>query len=303
MREQDYPPLRIERWTGLYLGATVGGNVQVTAYGAGSERCKVGSWGSGGGMLSAYVNCFTAAGAPVDTLFTASYVQQPAVNPAAKGGYLWAEQPSAPLSTPYVPSSTYQWNSSGSQNTVVRTSVGMYTATFPGIAISGGTVEVTAYGWGNEHCKVRGWGGNTVNVGCFTPGGAPTDALFTLSFAEKTLRNMPSYAYAWAEQPTAANYAPYSTYQRNFRTCTAMSPVGMRRNSTGSYSATIPGLSVLGSHAKVTAYGSGPESCKVRGWLAVNGGTQVDVLCHGPSGQPVDTVFVLVYSSLDAVPC
>ncbi|MGE3065331.1 MAG: outer membrane protein [Hyphomicrobiaceae bacterium] len=25
VREQDYPPMRIERWTGLYLGATVGG--------------------------------------------------------------------------------------------------------------------------------------------------------------------------------------------------------------------------------------------------------------------------------------
>ena len=47
-----------------------GGNVQVTAYGSGSEICKVVSWASGGGNFVVNVRCFTAAGAAVDTRYT-----------------------------------------------------------------------------------------------------------------------------------------------------------------------------------------------------------------------------------------
>jgi hypothetical protein len=51
------------------------GHVQVTAYGTGSERCKVGSWGDSGSGLDAHIRCFTPAGSPVDTLYTVSYTR------------------------------------------------------------------------------------------------------------------------------------------------------------------------------------------------------------------------------------
>jgi hypothetical protein len=282
------------------LGLEYGGNVQVTAYGSGSERCKVNSWGASGGTLSAYVSCFNAAGAPANTLFTASYVKRGGANPSSPGGYLWADQP---YSSSYTPFGMYSWNSSGAQNSIQRYGTGNYYATFPGINVNGGTVEVTAYGWDNAHCKVLGWGNNGVSVGCFAPSGAPVDSMFTLNFAEKSTHDTPSYAYAWADQQYAASYTPSTYYQRNYRSCANGPAITMRRGSTGRYSATIPGLPATGSTVHVTAYSGSSEACKVVGWFGVGDGTQVDVACHDVSGNPADTRFVIVYSSTYAPIC
>lgn len=58
------------RFAGLGGQGMAGGHVQVTAYGPGSEHCKVQSWGSFGADFVANVRCFTAAGASVDTRYT-----------------------------------------------------------------------------------------------------------------------------------------------------------------------------------------------------------------------------------------
>ena len=61
------------------LGGPGGRHVQVSAYGTGAERCKVGSWGQVGVGGSTrqdeviYVNCFKA-GQPANSMFTLSYV-------------------------------------------------------------------------------------------------------------------------------------------------------------------------------------------------------------------------------------
>ncbi|WP_437586899.1 hypothetical protein [Sorangium sp. So ce1000] len=55
------------------VGAAPGGHVQVTAYGAGAERCKVNSWVRSGDDVDVHVNCFTAGGAPTDTRFVLVY--------------------------------------------------------------------------------------------------------------------------------------------------------------------------------------------------------------------------------------
>jgi hypothetical protein len=54
--------------TGFFLAR---GHVQVTAYGAGTARCKVQSWTS---TASVNVLCFDAAGAPVDSRFVVDYI-------------------------------------------------------------------------------------------------------------------------------------------------------------------------------------------------------------------------------------
>jgi hypothetical protein len=286
----DFPGLGLER----------GGNVQVTAYGAGPERCKVESWWASNGNLSASVACFDAAGERVNTRFTASYLKRGAPNPSKPGGYLWADEAS---SSSYTASPMYQWNSSGALNTVERFGIGTYWATFPGISVNGGTVEVTSYGHDNTHCKTLGWGSNGVYVGCFTPAGAPVDSQFTLNFAEESPHDTHSYAYAWADQPSAESYIPSTWYQRNFRTCASGAPLEIRRTATGRYSATIPGLTAMGSTVHVTAYSATSESCKVVGWSSGSGGTQVNVACHGADGIPADALFVLTYSSLDYQLC
>lgn len=72
-------PISIQRrGTGIYrvnfagLGGhgTAGGNVQVTAYGNGSEQCKVVSWNSGRADFIIEVKCIDIQGRPADTQFS-----------------------------------------------------------------------------------------------------------------------------------------------------------------------------------------------------------------------------------------
>src|SRR5436305_1152737 len=58
------------KFSGLGGGASAGGNVLVTAYGGGSEICKVVSWSSGGANFIANVRCFNSAGSSVDTRYS-----------------------------------------------------------------------------------------------------------------------------------------------------------------------------------------------------------------------------------------
>lgn len=131
--------------------------------------------------------------------------------------YVWANDPSSAIGTPYTPSSFYSYNALGrdAANTVTRTATGRYTVTCKGVGGgqlttaaattdetaaaeveggekalswgSGGHVQVTAYGLEDaDHCKVGGWstGGQdfSVTVGCFDHAGNAADARFDLLF-------------------------------------------------------------------------------------------------------------------------
>ena len=58
------------RFTGLGGGGTPGGHVQVTAYGNGSENCKVSGWSSSGSDFVTYIRCFDVSGNPANTRYT-----------------------------------------------------------------------------------------------------------------------------------------------------------------------------------------------------------------------------------------
>jgi hypothetical protein len=189
----------------LPLMADAGGNVQVVAYGGGSERCKVESWGSGApaSTLSIWVRCHTSAGAPVNTSFVA-YYHRSISSGYPYGAYLWADQPAAAA---YTPATSYQWNPTGSYSTVARAGTGNYNVTLTGMTPSGGSVEVTAYGTGSEHCKVGSWvksGSNTiVNVRCFSTAGAAADSRYTLNLHYTTMTSVGGYV--WADNAAAAS--------------------------------------------------------------------------------------------------
>ena len=55
-------------------------------------------------------------------------------------------------------------------------------------------------------------------------------------------------------------------------------------------------MSASGSNVQITAYGAGPEYCKVVGWSGTETNTNVNVACFDASGAPTDTRFVLVYT-------
>jgi hypothetical protein len=172
------------------LGAPAG-HVQVTAYGYSSERCKVVSWGPSGPDQLVNIQCSTSAGSPVDTRYIMTYVQSIDVFGNGSGntginiatGYAWADQPTA--SGCYTPSLPYQYNNYGAINTICRIGFGDYKVNFPNQNLNYGDVQVTAYGSGQEYCKVKYWNpSDGVRVQCYNAAGAPADTFYTVTFLE-----------------------------------------------------------------------------------------------------------------------
>jgi hypothetical protein len=117
--------------------------------------------------------------------------------------YLWADNPSPPLNTPYTPDATYSFNAQDGSNgiTVTKTGTGTYLVTCTGVGGGspwgpGGHVQVSAYGDGlNTFCHVGHWETGPffspdfhATVDCFGRGGgtgggpAPADSRFDLLF-------------------------------------------------------------------------------------------------------------------------
>ncbi|HEY2514951.1 MAG TPA: hypothetical protein VGI39_29000 [Polyangiaceae bacterium] len=280
----------------------VGGNAQVVSYGYGSERCKIASWGSGSGPITANVLCHTFNGTPVDAPFVAIFQEQGASAAGAQSGaYLWSDGET-------TPPSTYQWSANGSLGTVQHRSTGVYDVTFPGIRDPHGSPEVTAYGWSNTYCKIGYWytdGSNViVRVGCFAPQGAAADSLFTINFSNGAMSFGDPGASFWANDTSSSSYTPSTYYQVN--TTGGVDDAG--HYSTGDYFADFPGLPPTGaspfggslrSTAFVTAYGSGAEYCKVGSWGGQGTGARVNVLCFAANGTLVNTNYVPAFMDND----
>jgi hypothetical protein len=175
-----------------------GGTVLVTAYGSGTERCKVGGWSQSGSDTVVDVYCFDVNGNPIDTTYTLSFLTDVAVgqgNVAPEGyfgGYIWADQPTQ---ASYTPATSYQLNTaSSSRNTATRSSTGAYSVRFPALKSSNSsTALVTAYGVGRECCTIASWSsdgsnGTVVSVRCYDTSGNPVDTTFTLTYLTDDIR-------------------------------------------------------------------------------------------------------------------
>lgn len=163
-----------------------GGNALVTAYGPGSEACKIQGFGSDQKDSTTFVVnvfCFDLNGKAIDTTYTARVMWTDAT--FGKHGYTWADNPTHPS---YLPSRLYSHNSSGGPIRVERTDIGSYHVRFTGLGgrgLAGGNVLVTAYGGGNETCKVVYWdsGGADFIAGvrCFDGNAKAADSQFTIN--------------------------------------------------------------------------------------------------------------------------
>jgi hypothetical protein len=290
------------------LGATAG-TVHVTASGNFTQHCKVAYWGprfSDPTTQEVAVRCFNQSGAPSDSQFTLSYAE-PIVSDGPMA-YLWANQPSPALNTPYTPALNWQFNSTGAPNTVTRTAVGVYRALLPNLGDTrSGHVQVTAYGTGNERCKVSRWSpvGSAIDVEvrCFTgggttlPGGFPVDTRFTLTYVDENsliggiATAGPNFStesgYVWADQPTSPSYTPSLSYQ--WTDIFSWGPVTITRSGVGMYTVETP---IQWGTVQVTAYGTGSEYCKLAGWSPSG---DVQVRCFDMWSRSVDTSFTLAF--------
>jgi hypothetical protein len=281
--------------------------VHVTAYGTGSEWCKVAHWGpvifAQQSAQQVKVLCFAAGGTPVDARFTMTY-DHPSVAPYPTMAFLLADQPSPAFNTPYTPNSSF--NSNGGTNTVERAGVGVYLAKLPNLGDSvGGHVQVTAYGTGSERCKVGYWtlirgAIQVVEVQCFTSNGALADSRFAMTYVLNCglIGNQGEAAYLWAEQPTSASYTPNEVYQFNTNPF-KVDPIGtITRSGVGVYSVQFLAPELVQGNVQVTAHGLGPEYCKVAYWNYL-AGVQVRCFQGGMDNngvhKPVDTQFDVTF--------
>ncbi|MFZ1411485.1 MAG: hypothetical protein WAS07_08505 [Micropruina sp.] len=218
----------------------------------------------------------------------------PALDPNAgtnQWAYLWADQASA---ASYTPNPAYQASSTGRLATITRTATERYAVRLPGLALTGGVVQVSAYG-ANHTCRSLGWypeaTGLVAAVQCNDAGGFPVDGRFTLSFAAPT-SDTGQLAHLWANQPTISSYVPDPMYSYNSRAAGNR----MRRLGTGQYEATLNGLGASGGHVQVTPYGEGNVRCSVLGWRASGSAQLVNVGCRTPSGAAADSMFTLTFA-------
>jgi hypothetical protein len=279
------------------LGYEGGGNVQVTAIGTTGEKCKIGTWFPYLGTQRVYVLCFGSNGAPANSRFTVIYHRRSNL-PGVQGGYVFADQPTT---WTYTPSLGTQWNSTGAAITISHgNSTGYYMVRFPGQSFSGGTVQVTAVGWGAEHCKVVEWrdigvADQQAVVACFDNSGRGVDTLFSAVLSKGSPFNTPSYGYVVADEPTNPSYISYLAATRVYANG-VRGPVSITRSGVGRYTVYFQGLggaSKEPTSVKVTGYGPTADACKLVGWAFRS--ASVDVACFNPAGAPVDTKFTATF--------
>ena len=104
------------------------------------------------------------------------------VSDDGKSAYAWACEEAATIGVAYNATAVcgYSFNPSGSAITATRTAVGAYTVSFPGLAMSQGHVQVSAYGPNSIMCKIVSWSGSSVNVTCYDAGGGLANSRFTV---------------------------------------------------------------------------------------------------------------------------
>lgn len=280
------------------------GNVQVVAYGAGPTRCKVVDWApfqNDGSKLGITVQCHNGT-LPTDSKFVFDFTCNDGSVPS-DSGYVRTNASGGIMAG-------YSFNSRGNTNSILRLGTGYYRVTFPGLGLTGGTVQVTAagtvFGADPSYCKVSGWGpsgtSQTVNVLCFDANGNAFDTGFSLNYDSKLTTPNDMGARAWADNSTASSYSPNATYSFNSGTVTGhpgVNTAGRFTDSSGElvYFMRHSKLPPTGSSPHVTAYGTDAAWCKINSWFASGDGTEVQSRCFAPLsiGHTVSSRYVETY--------
>jgi hypothetical protein len=187
------------------LTDATGGDVQLTAEGTTSVRCRVLGWG-GSPNLSVSVQCTQPDGALADSGFAVLFYRDamPAPNSFASGAaYSWVTAAGGV-------SALYDYNASGSHNTVTRTT-GNYTLTIPGATAVNASMMVTAYGGSGAGavCSILGWGAASspnrviASIECRNAANQLVDSAFSFSYATTGPTLDQQGAHAWFNGGTA----------------------------------------------------------------------------------------------------
>lgn len=216
---------------------------------------------------------------------------------ATRIGWVLGDQPDAVAT--YTPSLSYTYSSTIGDVSITPVGVGYYQVDFAGLRNTlTDNVLVTAHET-NGYCQPASWGAvpgaQEVFVRCFDAAGAPANQQFFLVYQAQSGTSGTSSrgtAFLWADDPASASYTPNLLYQYN---STGASNT-VARSGPGAYTAHLPGLTKVGGHVQVSAYGWTAARCKVLSWGADVTGTDVEVRCFDASGAAADNKFTLEYS-------
>ena len=196
------------------------------------------------------------------------------------------------------------WSRSGGAITVTKVAgtTGRYVARLRSLTtLLGGksTVHVSATGvnYGASYCKPVGafMVRDSVEVRCYKIG---TGAAANTDFSLDVLGKRSDRAFAFANQPTATNYAPASAGSYN--------PAGVTkvyRDGAGQYRVVFSGMGAylpqgFGGHVQATAVGTNKVHCLVERWTgAPSADLSITVECYAPSGARADSKFATMVTA------
>jgi hypothetical protein len=229
-----------------------------------------------------------SSGSPANTTFGIVVLGK-----AAGRAFAFAHKPT---SASYAPAGSGSHNPAGTMR-IVRLSTGNYQVLFNNLGSQlqsrAGHVQVNAVAGGKAWCKAaEEWGGNphlSVLVQCYTTGGLPADAKFTVLFQLPA----PHLAYAYANQPSLSSYTIGPFWSSN----PAGGQVTVSRFNRGDYTVTWTGADaqILGlGNAQVTAVGTYDNaSCT----LTRRTVESASVYCFAANRAPVDVPFSVLLGS------
>jgi hypothetical protein len=306
----------VSRSTGSYtvtfagLGTPVsasasGGHVQIAAEGTGNVRCRSMGWG-GSPNLSASVQCNAPDGSLADSAFSIQFFRYTMPAPsswAATSAYAWVTASGGV-------SAAYDFNSSGTHNTVTKTATGRYTVSISNATAVNASMMVTSYsGAAGTVCSVGSWGAGVAFIECRDRLGNLADSAFNFSYSITGPTRDQQGAHAWFNGTSA--HPTYSSALGRVSGCSSASVTGSRSGSL----ATIVVSGELGSWdaspflraSFVTSYGAAGY-CKVESLTSVEGSPSTattTVRCYSATGATLATpVFTFTHVTSDATgPC
>ena len=284
-----------------------GGNLQVTSAefpGTSNFVTVVESFASVSGKLQCDIKTFGAAGQLVDGAFTLVY--RVGGRPTDRTAYVWADNPTA---ASYTPPTNYSFNGNRGNPTIVRTGIGMYVVTLPGLASAYGHAQVSPIATNiASRAQVIGWGSTgadmTVTVRTFDRTGSINDRMFLLSYtqtAESQARHLGSGAHVWANLPTQSSYTPNVNSQASNGTNPPATLITITRASVGTYDVVLPRHQATFGVPIVGIFGLSAGAARIRDWVSTpGGGTSIRVECTTPNYTLSNRQFLLQF--LSAIP-
>ncbi|HVG64034.1 MAG TPA: hypothetical protein VNA24_36055 [Hyalangium sp.] len=286
-------------------GASSGGHVQISAEGTGNVRCRSMGW-SGSPNLSASVQCNAPDGSLADSAFAILFFRYTLPAPStlpATSAYTWVTASGGV-------SAAYDYNSSGTHNTVTKTATGRYTVRISNATAVNASMMVTSYsGAAGTVCSVGSWGASLATIECRDRLGNLADSAFNFSYSVTGPTRDQQGAHAWFNGSSA-----HSTYSSALGKVSWCSPASVTGSRSGSL-ATIVVSGELGSWdaspflraSFVNSYGTAGY-CKVESLTSVEGSPSAStttVRCYSATGATLATpVFTFTQVTSDATgPC